>query len=579
MNNRTNIHKSFFKEHFWGLLLIVVLLIVSSLIVKSWKAKHPGAMSVLESQAMDMTVMKPPVGSLPVATEVIHIGKFSSKVSYTGSVAPFQQQIVYPRVEGYLKNLSVYNGDSVHSGKIIAVIDSPDLQSKVAEAYAGKSAAQAEIPIAQNNVKKMAAEKAASESDINIAKAELAKAKSMVAASEKLATQKQKEVNAAKANLDYWNIEIDREEKLFKAGAVSAQEYQLEKSQAATAKGEYESKIAMLAEAKDNVNSAKADVSSKQSELSSARQKALAASAALKGVGYEINQKTAMAKQAGAMLATASSIDQYRYIKSPFSGIIGKRYLSPGQFVNQSTAIVSIVQIDKVRLQVNVPDSDLNNIKIGSPIIAHFNKYPNLKINAKVTSISPISEQSSRTVIVEALIPNSDHKLMPGDSVTLDITTSQHADAISVPVSAIVQKNGKDAVWIVRNEVSKDKAQYYCTMHPEIVRDKPGTCPICHMDLVPKESSSNKKAHLVMVTTGINSGDRIQIIAGLSDGDEVIYQGNTYLQENVTVFPTKWSSEGPIDMPKPPSMDDSNGMENMPGMDHDMQDMPGMDGR
>lgn len=93
-------------------------------------------------------------------------------------------------------------------------------------------------------------------------------------------------------------------------------------------------------------------------------------------------------------------------------------------------------------------------------------------------------------------------------------------------------------------------------MHPEIVRDKPGTCPICHMDLVPKESSSNKKAHLVMVTTGINSGDRIQIIAGLSDGDEVIYQGNTYLQENVTVFPTKWSSEGPIDMPKPPSMDD-----------------------
>ena len=94
-------------------------------------------MTVLESQAMDMTVMKPPVGAVPVATETVHLGPFTAKVTYTGSVAPDQEQIVYPRVEGYLKNLSVYNGDRVSANQLIAIIDSPDLASKVSRSRCG----------------------------------------------------------------------------------------------------------------------------------------------------------------------------------------------------------------------------------------------------------------------------------------------------------------------------------------------------------------------------------------------------------------------------------------------------------
>ena len=65
------------------------------------------------------------------------------------------------------------------------------------------------------------------------------------------------------------------------------------------------------------------------------------------------------------------------------------------------------------------------------------------------------------------------------------------------------------------------------------------------MQLVPKVSIGNKKARLVMVTTGPSSGDRIEITSGLRDCDEVIYQGNTYLREGDTVFPAKWGQDGP----------------------------------
>jgi multidrug efflux pump subunit AcrA (membrane-fusion protein) len=409
----------------------------------------------------------------------------------------------------------------------------------------------------------------------------------MVAAAEKSVIQRQKEVKSAKANLEYWNAEIAREERLLKSGAVSVAEYQSEKAQATVAEAEYENKQAMLEEAQANVEAARADVAGKQSMISVANQRTSAASAALTGAGYEVRQKAAMARQAGAMVATAVTVDQYRYIRAPFAGSVTKRYVSPGQFVTPSTAVASIVQMDSVRLQANVSDRDIDGIKVGAPVVAHFPKDPNLVINAKVTSVSPLADQASRTAVVEAMVPNAGHKLVPGDAVTLDIAVSGNADAISVPSSAIVAKDAMSAVWIARSEDIKGKMQYYCTMHPEVVSDKPGDCPKCLMKLVPKTSDGDKKAHLVMVTTGSSSGDRIEITSGLKDGDEVIYRGNTYLKEGDTVFPTEWTADGPKQMPNAPGMGDMPGMksgsdkmDNMPGMDmgsKDMKSMPGMD--
>ena len=204
-----------------------------------------------------------------------------------------------------------------------------------------------------------------------------------------------------------------------------------------------------------------------------------------------------------------------------------------------------------MRLQANVSDKDLAGIKPGAPVVAHFAKDPKLAIDARVTSISPLADQASRTALVEAVVPNPDHKLVPGDSVTLDIAVSGSAYTISVASSAIVQKDGLDAVWIVKSEAPKGNTLYTCTMHPRIIRDKPGLCPICNMKLVPMTSGGSKKAHLVMVTTGPSSGDRVEIESGLNDGDEVIYQGNTYLKEGDTVFPTAWGRMAPNRCPRP----------------------------
>jgi multidrug efflux pump subunit AcrA (membrane-fusion protein) len=549
------------REHFWGLLLLVVLLAVSSITVRAWKAKHPGAMTVLESQAMDMTVMKPPVGAVPVATEVVHTGSFQATVTYTGSVAPLQEQVIFPRVEGILQGLLAYNGDRIVQGQLIATVDSPDLQSKVAEAAAGAAAATNDISTAQYNVARLTAERSAAQGEVQAAISEAARAKAMVTAAERTVAQRQKDLSAAQANLEYWRPELARMKQLLDGGMIALQQYQSEKAQAGNAEAEVGNKQAMVEEARANVEAAKADAQNKELMISVAKQRADAAAAALTGSTQEVRQKAALAQQARAMTTTAMTISDYRNIRAPFAGTLTKRYVSPGQYVSPTTAIASVVQIDKVRLQANVADTHLSGIRVGAPVTARFSKDPTLVLHAVVTSVSPLADQDSRTATVEAIVPNYDHRLLPGDAVTMEIAASGESDVITVPAAAIVQKDGMSAIWIAQTKAGTGKTLYTCTMHPQIIRDKPGLCPICSMKLVPMKSGGNKQARLVMVRTGATDGDRIQILSGLQDGAEVITQGNTYLKEGDTVFATTWTANGPVSLPP------AAGMENMPGMD------------
>ncbi len=576
------------RQHFWGLLLIVVSLLVGAWAVQNWKSKHPGFMTVMESQAMDMTIMKPPVGAVPVATEVVHTGSLQATVTYSGSVAPLQEQTVFPRVEGYLKSLSVYSGDRVSAGQLLAVVDSPDLQTKLAEARAGAASSESEIPSATHDAERTSAEKSAAEGEVQAARSELARARAELVIATKAAQQKEEEALMIKAEQEYWKAALAREEQLLKAGAVSLQEFQKEKSEEKRIAADYRRALAGVDEGRANLDAARADIAGKEAAVASATQRASAAGSAVRSARQGIKTRQAFAAQSRAAVATAAVEAGYRFVRAPFSGLVSKRYSSPGQFVSTETPIIDVVEIGQVRLQANVADKDLADIHAGSTVTARFPKNPGMTLKTRITSIAPLADQASRTSVAEAIVPNPGHKLLPGDSVVLEIGVGSHGGGISVPAEAIVRKDGKPGVWIAVNEAPAGKTVYYCTMHPEVESEKQGTCPKCLMKLVPKTSGGNKKAHLVGVTTGRYSGDRVTVTSGISDGAEVIYRGQTYLRDGDTVFPTEWTEDGPKTMPPGPEGESMPGMEGMPGMKHEnetpstpqakpeMKDMPGM---
>src|SRR5579884_1110484 len=114
-----------------GLALLVVVSLVSAWAVHTYT--KPGHMSVIEAQAIDMSVMKPPVGAAPVAAMAVQREPIASSVSYTGSAVSFQDVEVTPRVTGALVWMPFYPGDRVRAGQVVARLDTAELQSRESE--------------------------------------------------------------------------------------------------------------------------------------------------------------------------------------------------------------------------------------------------------------------------------------------------------------------------------------------------------------------------------------------------------------------------------------------------------------
>ncbi|MGC8835001.1 MAG: hypothetical protein ACP5R4_13230, partial [Armatimonadota bacterium] len=81
-----------FRRHWSGLAVILAAALIANWAVNRYK--RPGQMTVIEAQAMDMSALRPPVGSHPVATEIVRRAPFQSSVTYTGTVVPYLEQTI-----------------------------------------------------------------------------------------------------------------------------------------------------------------------------------------------------------------------------------------------------------------------------------------------------------------------------------------------------------------------------------------------------------------------------------------------------------------------------------------------------
>lgn len=617
-----------FRKHFWGWMVILASIVAWQVIVKNFR--KPGSMTVIEAQAMDISAMKAPEGSHPVAIEEVKRGPFEAAVTYTGTIAPYTEQTVYPRVEGWLEDLRVYAGDKVRAGQLLARLQAPNLETQAREAEYQALGQAHEAYAAQKDRDRMQAEWEAMQEEVQSAKAELEGAKAMVEAASKMVSQAEAEVRkaqaelteaqkmkaSAEADLGYWKDQIQRQKRLLQIGGISQQEFDMDNArylsaiaavEAAQAKiesvqAEIQNAQAKYDQAKAELKRAQAEVKTKTSLLQVAQRKAVAAQKAWENALHHVQHLANMTRAAQAAKATAEIFNiQYREIRSPVDGVVVERLIHPGVLVNPGMGILKIAQMDKVRLQANVAEKDLENIRLGSPVIVKI-PFSGKTFRGQVTSIFPAADPRARTAIVEALVPNH-HGLQLGQYIVMNIITHSVKNAISVPDRAIVRLDYKTYVWIAvpSSAPSTEKEEgsmlgmehsshssetmtemlgtnqkegqsstsptqepaktiYTCTMHPEIQRDQPGKCPKCGMDLVPVKRGGPLQAHRVEVKIGASNGERTLILSGLKEGDKVIIAGYESLKEGDSVTPTQWGEEGPVSLPPPAEGAEMKGM-------------------
>jgi multidrug efflux pump subunit AcrA (membrane-fusion protein) len=513
------------RHNFWGIATIVVIAIACVIAVSVFK--KPGQMTVIESQAMDMTSMVPPVGAVPVAIAKVERKEVAGSITYTGTVQAFEDEDVYPRVTGRIVNMPVYPGDRVSKGDLLVQLDPTDISEYKAKLQEAKADADAELHNA------------------SIAKEEFRQKEYEFKAAQEEETAAQKAIAEAEASLDYWKPETERQRKLYEKEVVSLAELQQEESYC-------KASMAKTEQAK--------------AQLRAATNKRIAAEAAVNGAMHHISHQYLAAKKAEAAQLTAAIYDKYTRIRAKDDAVITKRLISPGVVVNPGMQILKVAHVGKVRVQAEVSSADASTVKLGDPVTIKGSDDSQESIEAKVTAIFPAADPTSRTITVEALVNNlrepalaskessiktvRQYFFLPGQYVVMGISTGK-SEGLAIPSSAVIWNEGKPFVWKAAGGSSTGPTKYSCLMHPEVVSDKPGNCPKCGMKLEPMEKGGKKVAQLVEVKLGAVNSDYTAIEKGLAEGDDVIFAGFENLMPGSAVVATEWGASGPVKLPEP----------------------------
>ncbi|MBN1586092.1 MAG: efflux RND transporter periplasmic adaptor subunit [Candidatus Omnitrophica bacterium] len=185
----------------------------------------------------------------------------------------------------------------------------------------------------------------------------------------------------------------------------------------------------------------------KLAQATEKRYKALVSSNAVSHQEYD--QTIATLAAAEATVELAKELLEDATIAAPFSGVLGSRMVSEGQFVSKGTKLTSLSSQDPIKAEFEVPERYLSQVKIGQPVKISVAAYPNEVFEGEVYFIAPQVSQTTRTALVKARIPNPHSKLMRGMFANLDLVLEVRKDAVVVPETAVVLRGDDSFVYVV----------------------------------------------------------------------------------------------------------------------------------
>lgn len=138
-------------------------------------------------------------------------------------------------------------------------------------------------------------------------------------------------------------------------------------------------------------------------------------------------------------------------IYAPFEGVVGARTISPGQVIRKEAVLTTIVDFDPVKVEFNVPEKVLGQVRVGQDIEIGVATYPDRTFKGKVFFVSPYVDLTNRTALVKAEAPNPNGELKPGMFANLDLTVTIRENAVVIPEVALTQTldRGRAMIFVV----------------------------------------------------------------------------------------------------------------------------------
>ncbi len=196
--------------------------------------------------------------------------------------------------------------------------------------------------------------------------------------------------------------------------------------------------------------------------------------------------------------ASASARLSKTRIRAPFSGVVGRRRVSPGTYLRAGDVITEVAKLDLMKVRFVAPEREMPHLRRGRAVEVTTPAVPGVTFPGEITVVDPIVDPDSRTVHVVARVRNSNRLLKSGMSGNVAVTLAEHAQALVVPDEAVFAQGNQSMVFVVNADSS--------------VTGTP-------------------------VELGIRDSSRVEILSGLTAGSRVVRAGHQKLFPGAKVMP------------------------------------------
>lgn len=158
-------------------------------------------------------------------------------------------------------------------------------------------------------------------------------------------------------------------------------------------------------------------------------------------------------KQAVAAAAMAERLEKGladTTIRAPFAGMIAERMVESGEYVNPGMPVARVVQLDPLKLELAVPESELRHVKEGQAVEFEVAAWPGQTFKGIVKWVGPAVREKSRDLVVEAEVQNPELKLRPGMFAVANVA-SGGTELAAVPASAVRRGDQTESVFVIEN--------------------------------------------------------------------------------------------------------------------------------
>ena len=142
----------------------------------------------------------------------------------------------------------------------------------------------------------------------------------------------------------------------------------------------------------------------------------------------------------------------WTYISAPFAGRIADLRVVPGQFVAQGDELVTIVELDPIKVEAQVLEGEIGLLEEGRRATMTFAAFPGESFTGTVETINPVIDLETRSARVTVLLPNPGGRIKPGMYASVSLDAQHFTERILVPRSAVLERDRRTMLFVFNEE-------------------------------------------------------------------------------------------------------------------------------